>query len=104
MRLAGELVSSVCRLDLYGSWRLLTCFESAERCILLLVAEHSRSESPYRMLYEVLGITEPEEPRTKPACCDASGQPPIDTDLVATFEDSARSLARGLHKTRRTRR
>lgn len=78
VRLAGVSVSSVCRLDLYGTWRLLTCFESPQRCILLLVAEHSRSENPYRLLYEVLGIAAPDEPRTKPACCDAAGQPPID--------------------------
>lgn len=103
MRLAGRPVSSVCRLDLYGAWRLLTCFESPQRCILLLVAEHSRTENPYRLLYEVLGIAEPEEPRTKPACCDADSQPPIDPDLITRFEEGARDLSRGLHRAGRTR-
>jgi hypothetical protein len=98
VRLAGVSVSSVCRLDLYGTWRPLTCFESPQRCILLLVAEHSRSENPYRLLYEVLGIAAPDEPRTKPACCDKVGQPPIDPHLITRFEEGARDLSRGLRR------
>jgi hypothetical protein len=42
VRLAGEELSVVCRLDLYGAWRLLTVFEAPDRCILLLVAAHSQ--------------------------------------------------------------
>ena len=49
----------VCRLDLYGAWRLLAVFETPDRCILLLVAEHTRTANPYRLLYTALGITEP---------------------------------------------
>jgi hypothetical protein len=104
VRLAGASVSSVCRLDLYGTWRLLTCFESADRCVLLVVAEHSRTENPYRLLYEILRINGPDEPRTKPICCDAAGQPPIDPDLITRFEEGARTLSRGLQRTMRTRR
>jgi hypothetical protein len=51
VRLAGEQLSAVCRLDLYGAWRLLTTFEAPDRCILLLVAEHTRSANPYQLLY-----------------------------------------------------
>ena len=51
VRLAGEQVSAVCRLDLYGAWHLLTSFEAPDRCILLLVAEHTRSANPYQLLY-----------------------------------------------------
>ena len=40
VRLAGQELSAICRLDLYGAWRLLTVFESPDRCVLLLVAEH----------------------------------------------------------------
>lgn len=97
VRLAGEQVSAVCRLDLYGAWRLLTSFEAPDRCILLLVAEHTRSANPYQLLYAALGIAEPERPRTKPACCDSEGQPPVAPDLVARFERGARDLARGLN-------
>lgn len=56
VRLAGEQLSAICRLDLYGAWRLLTTFEAPDRCILLLVAEHTRSASPYQLLYDALGI------------------------------------------------
>jgi hypothetical protein len=101
VRLTGPAISSVCRLDLYAAWRLLTAFETTDRCILLLVVEHTRAENPYRLLYSVLGINEPKERRTKPTCCDTDGQPPIDPDLVARFEQDARSLARGLLRSSR---
>jgi hypothetical protein len=51
-----------------SAWRLLTVFEAPDRCIPLLVAEHTRSANPYRLLYAALGIDEPENPRTKPSC------------------------------------
>jgi hypothetical protein len=96
VRLAGEELSGICRLDLYGAWRLLTVFEDPDRCVLLLVAEHTRSANPYQLLYIALGINEPDEPRTKPTCCDSEGQPPIAPDLVARFERGLRDLSRGL--------
>jgi hypothetical protein len=95
VRLAGEGLSAVCRLDLYGAWRLLTVFETPDRCVLLIVAEHTRSANPYQLLYEALGIGEPEEPRTKPTCCDPDGHPPISPELVARFERGLADLARG---------
>ena len=55
VRLAGETLSGICRLDLYGAWRLLTVFEAPDRCVLLLVAEHTRSANPYRLVYAALG-------------------------------------------------
>jgi hypothetical protein len=63
-RLAGEQLSSICRLDLHGAWRLLTVFEAPDRCVLLLVAEHTRAANPYQLLYTALGIDEPDQPRT----------------------------------------
>jgi hypothetical protein len=93
VRLTGPGLSAVCRLDLYGGWRLLTVFESADRCILLMVAEHSRTENPYHLIYQALGIEEPAGPRTKPACCDPEGQPPVDADLAARLEDGLAELA-----------
>src|SRR6202042_428189 len=107
VRLAGEELSAVCRLDLYGAWRLLTVFEAPDRCVLMLVAEHTRSANPYHLLCEALDIAEPDEPRTKPQCCDSDGQPPIDPDVVVRFERGLRDLGRGLPahgKARRTRR
>ena len=104
VRLAGEQLSAVCRLDLYGAWRLLTTFEAADRCVLLLVAEHTRTANPYQMLYDALGIEQPEEPCTKPACCDPEGQPPLAQDLVERLERGLRDLARGLSASSKTQR
>jgi hypothetical protein len=104
VRLAGAQLSAVCRLDLYGAWRLLTTFEAPDRCILLLVAEHTRSANPYQLLYDALGIDEPEEPRSKPVCCDSEGQPSVAPDLVQRFEHGLRDLARGLLTSGKARR
>jgi hypothetical protein len=80
------------RRDLYAAWRLLTVFEAADRCVLLQVAQHTRSEDPYGLVYEVLGISKPDEPRTKPACCDSGGEPPVDADLVTRSRKAWKSL------------
>jgi hypothetical protein len=74
-------VSRVCRIDLYGAWRLLTVFDAPDRCILLLVAEHTRPANPYRLLYAALGIEEPEEPRAQPRKT-AAGLPATQADTV----------------------
>jgi hypothetical protein len=66
VRLTGTGLSAICRLDLYGAWRLLTVFETPDRCILLLIAEHTRIDNPYQLLYAALGIDEPDQPRTNP--------------------------------------
>jgi hypothetical protein len=104
VRLAGEQLSAVCRLDLYGAWRLLTTFEAPDRCILLLVAEHTRSANPYQLLYNALGIDQPEEPRTKPSCCDSQGQPPLAPALAERFQAGLQDLARRLPATSKARR
>jgi hypothetical protein len=104
VRLAGQELSAICRLDLYGAWRLLTVFESPDTCVLLLVAEHSRTSDPYHLLYEALGINAPKEPRTKPTCCDPAGQPPIDPELAARFEDGLRQLVPATHASSKRRR
>ncbi len=95
VRLAGEELSGVCRLAPYGARRLLTVFEAPDQCVLL-VAEHTRSANLYQLLYAALGIDEPDQPRTKPACCDSEGQPSIDPDLITRFERGLRDLDRRL--------
>jgi hypothetical protein len=75
---------------------LLTVFAAADRCVLLLVAEHTGAESPYRLIYAALDISEPGGPRTKPACCDPEGQPPVDPDLASRLEEGLADLAPAL--------
>ena len=104
VRLAGPGLSAICRLDLYGAWRLRTVFEAPDRCIVLLVAEHTRAANPYQLVYDALGISEPQEPRTKPTCCDTGGRPPIDPDLAARFEEGLRQLAPGMRTSGKARR
>ncbi len=82
---------------------MLAAFESVDRCILLLVAEHTHAENPYRLIYDALGISEPDEPRTKPACCGPEGQPPVDADLAARLEERLAELARALPASARRR-
>lgn len=93
IRLAGETLSGICRLDLYGAWRLLTVFEAPDRCILLLVAEHTRTANPYHLIYAALGIGEPEEPGpSHPAATTKDSRPSIPTspnDSSAACEISA---------------
>lgn len=96
-------MSAICRLNLYGEWRLLTVFEAPNRCILLLVAEHTRTSNPYQLLYNILGIDEPEQPRTKPTCCDPEDQPPVDPDLAAQLKDGLRQLAQGTRSAAKAR-
>src|ERR1700683_562059 len=100
VRLTGVGVSSICRLDLYGAWRLLSVFESADRCVVLMVAEHTREENPYGLIYAARGISEPAGPRVKPSCCDPDGDAPVDPDLVQRLEAGLAELARALRRPR----
>ncbi len=72
--------------------------------MVLLVAQHTRTENPYELLYRILGIGEPGEPRTKPTCCDPEGQPPADPAIISRFEQGAKDLTRGLSSSRTARR
>jgi len=82
-----------CRLDLYSAWRLLTAFEAPDRCVLLLVAEHTRSASPYRLLYEALASTNPKSPGPSHHAATPTGShpstPTSPNDSSAACENSA---------------
>jgi hypothetical protein len=90
VRLAGEDLAVVCRLDLYGAWRLLTVFEAPDRCVLLVVAEHTRTANPYRLLYAASDIAEPEDPaRSRHAVTPAASRlstPALSCDSSAAYE------------------
>ncbi len=98
VRLTGPTISNVCRLDLYAAWRLLTAFETPKPVHSPACRRAHAIREPVSAAVQRSGITEPDEPRTKPTCCDPEGQPPIDPDLIARFEQDARRLARGLSR------
>lgn len=100
-RLSGEVVEHICSLQLYGLHRALVCFPDDESVVVLIVGEHRDSYPKldvYRSLYRLLELPEPPAKRTKPPCCDESGKPPVDPNLLDHFHDRAKAL------TRRTRR
>jgi len=102
-RLSGEVVDRICSLQLYGQHRVLVCFPDDESVVILIVAEHRDSHPEldvYRSLYRLLELPEPSAKRTKPPCCDESGKPPVDPDLLDDFRDKAKALNR---RTRRAR-
>jgi hypothetical protein len=99
VRLAGDALSGICRLDLYGAWRLLTIFEAPDRCVLLLIAEHTRTANHTDCCTQRSPSASPRSPQTKPSCCDAEGQPPIDPGIVERFERGLRDLGRALPTT-----
>lgn len=96
-RLSGEGVDHICSLQLYGQHRALVCFPDNESVVVLLVGEH-RDRDPeldvYRDLYRLLELPEPSTKRNKPPCCDETGEPPIDSDLLDHFQSKARELSR----------
>ena len=48
----------------------------------------------YAQLYRLAGSSRPDSERTKPPCCDASGQPPDWTETCEDIVDHARKIAR----------
>jgi hypothetical protein len=80
-RLTGPVpVSRLCAKHLRGALRVLVAFESPQRACVLLVGPHDAADpglDVYTELYGLLGIAPPEgTSRSKPPCCDDSGQPP----------------------------
>ncbi len=96
-RLSGESVDHICSIQLYGRHRTLVCFPDDESVVVLLVGEHLDGDPEldvYRGLYRLLELPEPSTKRTKPPCCDKTGEPPVDPDLLDRFRDKARELNR----------
>lgn len=105
-RLSGEIVDHICSLQLYGQHRALVCFPNDESVVVLIVAEHRDSHPEldvYRSLYRLLGLPEPSTKRTKPPCCDESGKPPVDPDLLDDFREKAKALNRRTRGARQSR-
>jgi hypothetical protein len=94
-RLTGDTVDRICALHFYARYRALVCFPGEEHVVVVLIAEHDRgSKDVYAALYELLGISQPTEKRSKPPCCGEDGEPPIDPELVDRMATAAKRLRR----------
>jgi hypothetical protein len=97
-RLTGQApLSSLCVKHLRGRDRVVVCFV-ADQAWILLVGPHDEGDATadvYLALYELLGIEQPTQPRTKPPCCgtDPDQSPPtLDQALVDQLVLAAKTL------------
>lgn len=78
-RLTGDdPLPQLCVRHLRGQDRVLVAFDG-ETAWVLLVGQHDagdRRADVYTTLYRLAGVMPPEDPRTKPPCCDDDAQPP----------------------------
>lgn len=94
-RLTGDVVEHLCVRHLYGRHRAIVCFPGEDEAVILLVAEHLKADDPvniYALLYRLLELKGPMEPRTKPPCCDEQSGPPLETELLERLEAGLKEL------------
>jgi hypothetical protein len=95
-RLTGARLNRFCVRHLYGRWRAVVAFETARRSCIIALGQH-RDDHPfdiYAQLYELLGEQVPTGRRSKPACCERSGQPATIEGKLDDLYDQARQFAR----------
>jgi hypothetical protein len=97
-RLTGaDPLPLLCVQHLRGRDRVVVTFTMAGAWVLL-VGPHDAGDAArdvYLALYELTGLASPDEPRTKPPCCDDSGHPPeLDDRAVESLIAQARTLRR----------
>lgn len=95
-RLTGESIERLCVHHLQGGWRVVVAFDAAPVVWVVLVAQHTReaASNVYDLLYALSGQRpEPEQRRTKPACCDDEGEPPAaEEELIASLARRTRQF------------
>lgn len=86
-RLTGDHpLPSLCVKHLRGADRAVVAFVEDTAWVLLVGPHHEgiRAADVYARLYELLGLDVAQGARTKPPCCDETGEPPqlleIETD------------------------
>ena len=98
-RLTGEdPLPQLCVKHLRGADRVVVAFDRRVAWVLLIGphAAGDQAADVYTTLYELAGITRPEQPRTKPPCCSpADGSAP---QLEETVIDELLQRARGLRR------
>jgi hypothetical protein len=74
----------MCVKHLRGKDRAVVAF-SADEVWVLLVGPHDEGDKVsniYTALYDLAGVPRPMTPRTKPACCNPAGSPPLMDELL----------------------
>jgi hypothetical protein len=97
-RLTGaDPLPQLCVKHLRGRDRVVVAFTEDEAWVLL-VGPHDAEDAArdvYLALYELAGLAPPEQPRTKPPCCDDTGRSPIvDEDAIEDLIVRSRMLRR----------
>lgn len=96
-RLSGEAVEKLCIRHLRGNDRAVVAFPAPDVATIVLVAPHTSDPdtSVYDLLYRMAGVeTPPHDKRTKPACCDPAGDPPVaDEYLVDDLVQHTRRIS-----------
>ncbi|MEV0455024.1 hypothetical protein [Catellatospora methionotrophica] len=93
----GEPLERICVKHLEGTWRIAVAFASEQHAWILLIGEHDAKNPDrdiYATLYLMIDQSPPSGMRTKPACCDPAGLPPI-YDQAEFLADRLRALRRG---------
>ncbi len=104
-RLTGEGLGRACAVRLADDYRLVTVFPDPQRVLIVLVARHNEEESDvYRLLYELLELEAPTEPREKLPCCDDQHDPPVDENATDSFLAASKGVVERLRRADRLRR
>ena len=96
-RLTGQSIERLCVHHLRGRWRVVVAFDAAPVVWVVLVAQHTgeAATNVYDLLYALTGQRpELDQRRTKPACCDDQGAPPlVDEALITSLTRRTRQLS-----------
>ncbi len=96
-RLTGDLIERLCVHHLRGGWRVVVTFDAPPVVWVVLIAQHTSDPATnvYDLLYALTGHRpEPDQARTKPACCgDDGAPPPVEEELITSLTRRTRQLA-----------
>jgi len=98
-RLTGcDPLPRLCVKHLRGSDRVVVAFDGSIAWVLL-VGPHTEADQAadvYTALYDLAGISRPEQPRTKPPCCNPTdgSAPQLEETVIDELVQRARALRR----------
>ncbi len=95
----GYPLEKICVKHLVATLRVAVSFDAIDHVWILLIGHHDSlnpSRDIYATLYRMAEVEVPSAARTKPACCEPDGLPPM--------HDQAELLADKMLMLRRTRR